>query len=79
MSGLDNIRFIARIYGMPYAALMEFVESFAELGEYMRMPVKTYSSGMRARLMFGISLLGESISVTMRTAALGSGAGQRQW
>ena len=56
LTGADNLRFIARIYGMPYPALMEFVEGFAEIGEYMRMPVKTYSSGMRARLMFGISL-----------------------
>jgi ABC-type polysaccharide/polyol phosphate transport system ATPase subunit len=56
LTGADNIRFIARIYGMPHQALLEFVEDFAELGEYIRMPVKTYSSGMRARLMFGISL-----------------------
>lgn len=56
LSGLDNIRFIARIYGMDHKVLSDFVEDFAELGEYMRMPVKTYSSGMRARLMFGISL-----------------------
>lgn len=56
LSGADNIRFIARIYGMPHHDLQEFVEDFAELGEYMRMPVKTYSSGMCARLMFGISL-----------------------
>jgi capsular polysaccharide transport system ATP-binding protein len=56
LTGADNLRFIARIYGMPHDALMEFVEDFAELGEYIRMPVKTYSSGMRARLMFGISL-----------------------
>jgi capsular polysaccharide transport system ATP-binding protein len=56
LSGADNIRFIARIYGMDHKTLMDFVEDFAEIGEYLRMPVKTYSSGMRARLMFGISL-----------------------
>jgi capsular polysaccharide transport system ATP-binding protein len=56
LTGVDNIRFIARIYGMAFDNLLEFVEDFAEIGEYMRMPVRTYSSGMRARLMFGISL-----------------------
>jgi capsular polysaccharide transport system ATP-binding protein len=56
LSGADNVRFIARIYGLDHQLLMDYVEDFAEIGEYMRMPVKTYSSGMRARLMFGISL-----------------------
>jgi capsular polysaccharide transport system ATP-binding protein len=47
MTGRDNCRFIARIYGRPAQETVEFVEDFAELGEYMRMPVNTYSSGMR--------------------------------
>ena len=56
LTGADNIRFIARLYGVPANTLIDFVEDFAELGEYMRMPVKTYSTGMAGRLMFGISL-----------------------
>jgi capsular polysaccharide transport system ATP-binding protein len=56
MSALDNARFIARIYDVPFEEMMEFVEGFAELGPYLRMPVKTYSSGMRARLAFGLSI-----------------------
>jgi capsular polysaccharide transport system ATP-binding protein len=56
LTGSDNARFIARIYGVPIEPLVEFVEEFAELGEYLRMPVKTYSSGMRSRLAFGVSL-----------------------
>lgn len=56
MTGQDNCRFIARIYGRPAQETVEFVEGFAELGEYMRMPVHTYSSGMRSRLGLAISL-----------------------
>jgi capsular polysaccharide transport system ATP-binding protein len=56
LSGADNSRFIARIYGKPSKETVDFVESFAELGEYLRMPVGTYSSGMRSRLGLAISL-----------------------
>lgn len=56
MSGYDNIRFIARLYGKPIAAMAEFVDDFAELGKNLRLPVRTYSSGMRARLMFALTL-----------------------
>lgn len=56
LTGADNTRFIARIYGQPLDDVLAFVEDFAELGQYLRMPVKTYSSGMQARLAFAISL-----------------------
>lgn len=56
LSGADNTRFIARIYGAPIDETLASVEAFAELGHYFRMPVKTYSSGMMARLAFGLSL-----------------------
>lgn len=56
LTGYDNARFIARIYRRDYADIRAFVEEFTELGEQLRMPVKTYSSGMRARLAFGLSL-----------------------
>jgi capsular polysaccharide transport system ATP-binding protein len=56
LTGADNARFIARIYGVAPDWMIDFVEEFAELGKYLRMPVKTYSSGMRSRLAFGISL-----------------------
>ncbi|WP_366553247.1 ABC transporter ATP-binding protein [Aquibaculum sediminis] len=55
MSGADNIRFIARIYGVNWRDAVDFVQDFAELGDYMHMPIKTYSSGMRARLAVGMS------------------------
>jgi capsular polysaccharide transport system ATP-binding protein len=56
LTGLDNLRFIARIYGVEHKAIQEFVEDFAELGKFFREPVKTYSSGMQARLAFALSL-----------------------
>ncbi|MBU6166013.1 MAG: ABC transporter ATP-binding protein [Alphaproteobacteria bacterium] len=56
LTGYDNARFIARIYGRSYADMREFVEDFTELGGSLKMPVKTYSSGMRARLAFALSL-----------------------
>jgi len=56
LSGLDNIRFLARLYGRDYRDTLERVDAFAELGRSLRLPVKHYSSGMRARLAFGLSL-----------------------
>jgi capsular polysaccharide transport system ATP-binding protein len=56
LTGADNTRFIARIYNRSTEDMLEQVEEFADLGKYFRMPVKTYSSGMFARLCFGLSL-----------------------
>lgn len=56
LSGYDNVRFICRVYGAPIEPAIEFVKEFSELGTYLREPVKKYSSGMRARLAFAISM-----------------------
>ena len=56
ISGADNARFIARIYDKPIREIVDFVEDFADLGSYFRMPVRTYSSGMIMRLGFALSL-----------------------
>jgi len=56
LSGEENCRFVARIYGADLDEVVGFTMDFSELGEYFYMPVKTYSSGMRARLAFGLSM-----------------------
>ena len=56
LTGIDNIRFITRIYGKRFETVFDRVEGFAELGSALNRPVKHYSSGMRARLAFGLSL-----------------------
>ncbi|EQB00635.1 ATP-binding protein [Sphingobium quisquiliarum P25] len=57
LTGLDNVRFISRIYNQDYAENIDFVQDFTELGLYLREPVKSYSQGMRARLAFAISMI----------------------
>ncbi len=57
LTGYDNLRFVCRVYGVDPADKLAFVEDFTELGLYLREPVKTYSSGMRARLAFAISMV----------------------
>ena len=56
LTGVQNVKFIARIYGVDTEELIDFVASFAELGINYHEPVRTYSSGMRARLNFGMSM-----------------------
>lgn len=56
LSGLDNLKFICRIYGVDYRDKIDYVENFAELGKFFKEPVKKYSSGMRSRLAFAISM-----------------------
>ena len=56
LTGIDNLRFICRIYGVDFHERLAFVEDFSELGSYLYEPVAVYSSGMRARLAFAISM-----------------------
>ena len=56
LTGAQNTRFIARAYGIDTDSLLEFVKDFAELDNHFHMPVRSYSSGMRSRLAFGISI-----------------------
>jgi capsular polysaccharide transport system ATP-binding protein len=56
MTGLENIRFVARIYGQDTEEMIDYVGDFSELGIALQLPVRTYSSGMKARLAFGMSL-----------------------
>jgi capsular polysaccharide transport system ATP-binding protein len=56
LSGAENLRFVARIYDHDIDEVTEFVRDFAELGRYMDEPINTYSSGMKAKLAFGLSM-----------------------
>ena len=59
LTGRENVRFVCRIYGATGDAMREkvrFVQDFAEIGDWFDLPVKSYSSGMRSRLAFGLSM-----------------------
>lgn len=56
LTAAENLRFVARIYGCDIDEITAFAEDFAELGEFFHMPVATYSSGMRTRLAFALSM-----------------------
>jgi capsular polysaccharide transport system ATP-binding protein len=56
LTGLDNVKFVSRIYGVDAKSILPFITDFTELGSYIREPLKTYSSGMRARLAFALSM-----------------------
>jgi capsular polysaccharide transport system ATP-binding protein len=59
LSARDNIRFVCRVYGLSpkeTAETIRFVQGFAEIGRFFDMPIKTYSSGMKGRVSFGLSM-----------------------
>jgi capsular polysaccharide transport system ATP-binding protein len=56
LTGAQNARFLARVYGVDTEELLDFVADFAELGAHFHQPVRTYSSGMRSRLGFACSM-----------------------
>lgn len=59
LSGRDNVEFVCRLQGLQREELREkvrYVRDFAQLGEYFDLPVRSYSSGMRSRIAFGLSL-----------------------
>jgi capsular polysaccharide transport system ATP-binding protein len=56
MTGLDNLKFICRVYACDYKPLVPFIEEFTELGTFLREPVLHYSHGMMTRLAFALSM-----------------------
>jgi capsular polysaccharide transport system ATP-binding protein len=59
LTGLDNMRFVCRIYNKTSEDKIPYVQEFSELGQYFKEPVLNYSSGMRARLAFALSMIVE--------------------
>lgn len=58
LTGRENVKFVSRLYAKEHEIKekVAYVEDFAEIGKYFDMPIKTYSSGMRSRLGFGLSM-----------------------
>lgn len=56
LTGMENLRFVCRIYNADIEEVSAFVSDFAEIGDAVHEPVRTYSSGMRSRLAFGLSM-----------------------
>jgi len=57
LTGRENIFFLCKLYDYPFEQAFHFVENFAQLGDYMYVPIKKYSAGMKSRLGFGISMI----------------------
>lgn len=56
LTGIENIRFVSRVYGQDTEYVIDYVQEFSELGPSLKLPIRTYSSGMKARLAFGMSM-----------------------
>jgi len=56
LTGRENVKFLSRVYGENARKVIDFVEDFSEIGPYLDAPVRTYSSGMLARVAFGLSM-----------------------
>jgi len=79
LTGKENSRFVARIYGADIHTVSQFAYEFSELGEYFDMPVRTYSSGMRARLAFALSMaIDFDVYLVDEVTAVGDSSFQRK-
>lgn len=56
LSGEENLRFACRIYDVPINDTLEYVYDFTEMGEKLKHPIRTYSSGMKQKLAYGLSM-----------------------
>ena len=79
LSGLENLRFVSRIYGADIEEVVDYVADFAELGKSIFEPTRTYSSGMRSRLAFGLSMaINFEVYLVDETLAVGDAAFQKK-
>lgn len=56
LTGAQNVRFVARVYGIDTDEMIDFARDFSQLGSHFFLPVRTYSSGMKSRLAFAMSM-----------------------
>lgn len=77
-TGRQNMKLIAQLHGLSgkrlESALQEAVE-FCELGPYIDLPVRTYSSGMQGRLAFAIATANNA-EIMLIDEVIGAGDGQ---
>jgi len=82
MSGLENTYLNTSINGMNKNATDKKIDEileFAELGEFIHQPIKTYSSGMKARLAFAVAInIDPDILIVDEALAVGDAAFQRK-
>ncbi|MEM7743545.1 MAG: ABC transporter ATP-binding protein [Pseudomonadota bacterium] len=76
MSGAENVRYISRLYDRDPEETLAFCIDFAELGHYIDMPIRTYSSGMRSRLIFAMLM---AIDFDFYLVDEGASAGDRNF
>ena len=57
LTGIDNLKFICRIYGKNYLEQLEKIQEITQLGKYLHEPIAHYSSGMKAKLGLAISMV----------------------
>ncbi len=56
LTGAQNVKFVARIYGVDTGEMLDFTKTFSQLGAHFHLPIRTYSSGMKSRLAFAMSM-----------------------
>ncbi len=79
LTGAQNTRYVARIYGVDSDELVDFAAGFAELGGHFHLPLRTYSSGMQSRLAFGVSMgIAFDTYLVDEVTAVGDGAFRRK-
>jgi capsular polysaccharide transport system ATP-binding protein len=79
LTGVQNTRFVARLYGVDSDALVDFVRDFAELGGHFTMPLRSYSAGMKSRLSFGVSMgIRFDLYLVDEVTSVGDGAFRRR-
>ena len=77
LTGAQNVKFVARIYGVDTDEMMDFTRDFSQLGSHFFLPVRTYSSGMKSRLSFAMSMAVQfDIYLIDEITAVGDGAFQ---
>ena len=59
LTARENVQFVCRIHGAHGESLrskVRFVQNFAEIGDYFDLPMRSFSTGMRSRVAFGLSM-----------------------